>query len=1017
MVRPIHAKVQGRARYRVDGLYRSESLKAFLESRLVLEAGILRVSASTLTGNVLVWFNTGGDHRAVGLLIRSVLSGRNGNSPGAAAPRPAPPPALQSARAETPAPSRQATAWTSLKEKAGRLFRPAAEQREEAWHCLRPDSVVTLALSDAGRGLSGEAAKERLESYGPNILPEAALRSGWEIFVGQFKSLPVLLLAAAAGIALFTGGIFDAAVIMGVVVANSTIAYVTESQAERTILSLKTLVRPYAHVVRDGNREEIPAEEVVVGDILVLKPGSYVAADGRVLEAWHLSVDESTLTGESMPVTKAVPALIEANLPLADRVDMVFMGTVVTGGQGLAVVVNTGSFTEMGRLQLLLQATERPEAPIETQLRHLGDHLVLLGGAVCALVFVIGLLRGYGFLEMLRSAISLAAASVPEGLPAAATITFARGIKRMRDHHVLIRRLEAVETLGAVQTVCLDKTGTITWNRMAVVSVFVGSREFTLQDGRIISDELPAHGSPCPEFTQLVRVAVLCNETQIGDKDENGAYRLRGSATENALIELAPGVGMDVPTLRSELPLLRIKPRAEDRQFMSTLHGNGDGRRLLAVKGNPGEVLSLCDWRLQDGRRVPLTEEDRLEIETENDRMAGRALRVLGLAFAEPDRDDIEEDDGDLIWLGLVGMADPIRGGVKEAIRTFHRAGVDTVMITGDQSNTAYAVAQQLDLSRGRPLEILDSTALTAIEAETMRALGEKVSVYARVSPAHKLRIVQALQAAGRVVAMTGDGVNDGPALKAAEVGIAMGRSGTDVAREVADVVLEQDNIETLIVAIRDGRTTYNNTRKAVRFFLSTNLTEIMVMFTALVAGGGAPLNAMQLLWINIISDIFPGLALTMEEPEPDVMERPPRDSGRPIFSREDYKRMATEAGTISACALGAYGYGLVRYGMGPRAGSLAFQALTVGQLLHALSCRFDHRTILSGRQSLPNPYLAAALGGSLVLQALTMVLPGLRNFLGLTPLGLLDFAVIGGSALLSLAVNETTKPTTWVKR
>jgi Ca2+-transporting ATPase len=533
--------------------------------------------------------------------------------------------------------------------------------------------------------------------------------------------------------------------------------------------------------------------------------------------------------------------------------------------------------------------------------------------------------------------------------------------------------------------------------------------------GRFIAGGRPFEPRACEELLQLIRVGALCNESQVDGRDENGAHKLRGSSTENALLDLAPHSGMDVLDLRREYPLLDVRYRAENRLFMSTLHGANDGKQFLAVKGSPGEVLAMCDWQLRGGEKIALMEEARLEIEAENDRMAGMALRVLGLASSEPQaRGEIVAKNG-LVWLGLVGMADPIRPGVKEAIETFHRGGIDTVMITGDQTPTAYAVAQELDLCPGAPLEILDSNALTEIDPETMRALGQKVSVYARVSPAHKLKIVQALQAAGRVVAMTGDGINDGPALKAADVGIAMGRSGTDVAREVADVVLERDNIETLMIAIADGRTTYINTRKAVHFFLSTNLTEIMVMFTALTAGLGSPLNAMQLLWINLISDIFPGLALTMEEPEPDVMERPPRDSRQPIFTGRDWRRMGVESGTISAFALGAYGYGILRYGLGPRAGTLAFQALTIGQLLHALSCRSESRSLFDRGRSPGNAYLTAALGGSLAFQGLTMAIPGLRSFLGLTPVGLLDLAVIGGSALLSLALNETTKKTSKV--
>ncbi|HID30486.1 MAG TPA: cation-transporting P-type ATPase, partial [Desulfobacterales bacterium] len=572
--------------------------------------------------------------------------------------------------------------------------------------------------------------------------------------------------------------------------------------------------------------------------------------------------------------------------------------------------------------------------------------------------------------------------------------------------------------LGTVQTVCLDKTGTITWNRMTVVRIFSGMRRFGVLDGRVVAQDHTIDPEDCHELFQLLRVGALCNETQVEDNGSDvSGYVLRGSPTERALVQLATGIGIDVLGLRRRSSLLRIKHRAENSLFMSTLHSLSDGGRLLAVKGNPAEVLAMCARQLQDGEPILLTEEARLQIETENARMAGEALRVLGLAYLVQTSEDKIPLDRNLVWLGLIGMADPIRDGVKAVIKGFHGAGIDTVMITGDQSPTAYTVAQELDLSRGEPLEILDSSELTSVRANTMQALGQKVHVYARVSPADKLKIVQALQEAGGIVAMTGDGINDGPALKAADVGIAMGQSGTDVAREVADVVLEEDELETLMIAVKDGRTIHNNIKKSVHFFLATNLSEIMVMFTALTTGIGFPLNAMQLLWINIISDIFPGLALSLEAPEPDVLEQPPRHAHEPIFGSREYKRMALEAAIISASALGAYGFGLARYGGGARAGSLAFQTLTIGQLLHAISCRSERHSFLDKEKLPPNKYLNVALTGSLALQMLTMWVPGLRSLLGVTPLSLLDGLVIGGSALFSLAMNETTKKMSLVKK
>jgi P-type Ca2+ transporter type 2C len=429
------------------------------------------------------------------------------------------------------------------------------------------------------------------------------------------------------------------------------------------------------------------------------------------------------------------------------------------------------------------------------------------------------------------------------------------------------------------------------------------------------------------------------------------------------------------------------------------------------LKGSPLEVLAMCHWYIKDGVQIPLTAEDRLRIEGENERMAGSALRVLGAAYTTVVTDEAEVDVQEgLIWLGLMGMVDPIRTGVKDAIRTFHQAEIDTVMITGDQTPTAYAIAKELNLSHDGSLEILDSTQLAPIAPEVLQALSTRVHVFARVSPAHKLQIVQALQRAGKVVAMTGDGINDGPALKAADIGIAMGHAGADVAREVADVILEDDNLETMIIAVGEGRRINDNIRKSIHFLLSTNLSEILVMFSATAAGLGQPLNAIQLLWINLVSDIAPALALTLEPPEPDVLRRPPRRPDEPIIQSTDLKRIAFESTVLSAGALGAYGYGMVRYGMGSRANTIAFTSLTMAQLLHAISCRSEGPTVFSAEPSRPNRYLDLALLGSLSVQALALVVPGLRSLLGIAPIGFLDSIVIGGSALFPLVVNETSK-------
>ena len=1004
-VEAIHAAVPGRARYKVAGLHRSEALKELLEQQLNELDGVEHISANPLTGHVLVVFDAKQSVECIAARIealvrdgslstRSIVNVGNGDA------------------AEGRDQTEGAACRNSIvpREPA----RTPTVSAEEPWHLMEPGAVLATWQTSPNRGLSAQEVDERQRIHGLNTLPEAEGRSQLSILFDQLSTWPVAMLSAAAGISVVTGGLADAVAILGVVAINAAIGYFTESKSENTLRSLNSLIKPPATVVRDGKLLDIPAEEVVAGDLLILTPGVYVGADSRLVEANNLSVDESALTGESMPASKRTAALAR-DVPLPDRTNMVYRGTLVTGGQGLAVVVAIGRRTEIGRIQILAGETQAPDTPLERQLAHLGNQLVVLSGAVCGLVFGIGLIRGYGFVDMLKISISLAVAAIPEGLPTVATTTLALGILNMRRHHVVIRHLDAVESLGCIQTICLDKTGTLTLNRMTAVAVHCGMRRVQITEGRFFDGARPLDPSAHDALVKLAEVCVLCSETTIQEQD--GQYVLKGTPTENALVHMGMRVGLDVRRLRDEYPVVKVARRSGDRNVMSTVHEcrirSADGGAppvLVAVKGSPSEVLAMCRWYRNGGDRAPLSEDDRAAIEAENERMAGDALRVLGCAVGQAGLDDGMAEDA-LTWLGLVGMADPIRDGVKDVIAEFHHAGIDTVMITGDQSPTAYAIGRDLALSRHRPLKILDSTDLGNVDPAVMNAVARRVHIYARVSPSNKLEIVQALQHAGRVVAMTGDGINDGPALKAADIGIAMGSTGTDVAREVADVVLEDDNLETMLVAISQGRTVYRNIRKSLHFLLSTNLSEIMVMFTALATGLGQPLNAMQLLWINLISDIFPGLALALEPPEADVMRQPPRDPDEPVVRTSDFTRIASESAALTVGALGAYGYGLARYGAGAQAMTLAFTTLTGGQLVHAISCRSETHSVFSATSLPKNPYLIAALTGSFAAQGLTLVVPALRQLLGLAPLAISDTLAIAGGILLPFVVNETTKP------
>ncbi|MEW6595440.1 MAG: cation-transporting P-type ATPase [Thermodesulfobacteriota bacterium] len=1010
MLTLVHGGVKGRARYRVDGLYRNAPLRRFIEGELAGRPDILLVQANILTGTVLIRFPGGNPLLDIGKVLRATLAafgvqGRTMAVPQlrrAAVPERKPVKSIRLHRGE-----RQPEL---SKRKFRKLITHAAPQEMLPWHMREAGEALDHFVTPRPAGLSATEAAARFRRFGPNALPEAVPRSGWSILLEQVTSVPVALLVAAAGISVATGGVADAIAIMVVVGLNAVIGYATESQAERVIHSLKTLVQPIAHVVRDSAVRQVNAKEVVPGDLVLLRPGDYVAADARLLEANRISVDESALTGESLPVTKRVSVLTDPDSPLSERSNMCYMGTLVTGGQGVAIVVATGHYTEMGRIQSMVGETRPPVTPMNRQLDELGTKLVVVSGALCGIIFLLGLLRGQGLLQMLKSAISLAVAAVPEGLPTVATTTLAIGIRNMRRQGVLIRQLSAVEGLGATQVICLDKTGTITENSMTVVDVVGGGRQIAIPKGDFMGALGPATGTIGTETETLLLVVSLCSESEVVRR--NGGWVVNGSATENALIYMAIGCHLDVAAIREQYPRLLIMHRSEQRNYMATAHRLPGGKRLLAVKGSPAEVLALCNRHRRGRRNYQLKAEERLAIQTENERMAGNALRVLGVAYVllEEEASLTEEQLPELIWLGLVGMVDPIRKGVGKLIGRFHEAGIKTVMITGDQSPTAFTVGKALRLSGDDTLSILDSTSLASMDQTTMQALSQRTNVFSRVSPANKLQIVQAIQSGGKVVAMTGDGINDGPALKAADIGIAMGRSGTDVAREIADVVLEDDRLETMIIAVRQGRAIQANVRKSVRFLLSTNLSEIMVSFIANVGGMGQPLTEMQLLWINLVSDIFPGLALSLEEAEADIMQRPPRDPQEPIVTPADLRRIGIEASVISAGALGCYGYGLARYGIGPRASTLAFLSLTIGQLLHTLSCRSESHTIFDRQGLPPNRYLTAALGGTFALQALAMVVPGLRSLLGITAIGPGDMLVIGGTSAVPLLVNETIK-------
>jgi Ca2+-transporting ATPase len=1019
----IISQLPGRVRIEIPGLYRSRALKQKLEQKLSPLETIHGAKANLRTGRLLVEHDRSLSLTELTGVLEELLGGRvewRSKISETADSQPLKD-TLGGLAGRVKDYSRQITGLIphSLEmpfssdgdgeEPIAGFQEAAEEQTNHNWHLLDLDEVLQhLEITDHA-GLKTDEALRRLKLYGENSLMAAQRRSDLLIFLEQFMSAPVGMLGASAVVSILTGGAMDAAVILGVVLINSIIGFVTERQAELTINSLaKSGVREVV-ALREGGESLIPVETIVPGDLLVLTPGSYIAADIRLFHSHNLSVDESALTGESLPVAKDHKFLGNQETPLGDRRNMAYMGTHVTGGNGRGVVIATAKATELGQIQTMVGEAEAPETPMQRQLDTMGTRLALLSAAVCGGVFLVGVLRGYGWLEMLKSSVSLAVAAVPEGLPAVATTTLAMGIREMGRRNVAVRHLDAVESLGSVQVFCMDKTGTLTMNRMAVVAVHSGGVDYQVTEGVFHEQGQAVDPVGRSELSSLMQVVALCNDSQIVGSQEE--YTLDGSPTENALVELALNAGIDVQDLRQEQATLHTRYRAENRPFMSTLHPFRDGKFLLAVKGSPEAVLAISTYQVKAGKRVKLNQADRQEILQGNDRMAGNALRVLGVACRELDEGKMPSRTSGLTWLGMTGMADPMRSGMDQLVGQFHEAGLQTMMITGDQSATAQAIGEQLGLSGNKPLKVLESSELENLDPALLAGLAKDVHVFARVSPAHKLKIVRALQDSGHVVAMTGDGINDGPALKAANVGVAMGGSGANVARDVSDVVLEDDNLHTMATAVEQGRSIYNNIRKMIHFMVSTNLTEIEVMLAGVAAGWGEPMNPMQLLWINLVTDIFPGLALALEPAEPGIMQLPPRDPDEAIIEGGDLKHMAVESGVIGLGTLGAFLYGVRRYGIGIEASTLAFNTLTYNELAHALLSRSPYRRLLGGHELPPNPHLTKAILGMGGLQLLVSLLPGARKLLGTAPLNLLDLLVIVAGVVGPALVNELSKP------
>ncbi len=792
----------------------------------------------------------------------------------------------------------------------------------------------------------------------------------------------------------------DAALIAGVITANALIGFVTDRRAERIVRSFMKHEHSPVLVRRDGMPTEVLPEDLVVGDIILLVPGTIAAADARILSSVELQVDELMMTGESVPVLKSSTALAES-AALADRTNMLHAGTVVVSGSGLAVVVAIGDATEAGQIRTLMASQSPGETPIQRQFNRLGTQLTFASLAASSLVFALGFLRGMPLATLIRTTTALAVAAIPEGLPTIATSILATGLREMQRNNVLIRQLAAVETLGAVNVICFDKTGTLTQNRMSVVQLSTASGDFKFLDGSFRLHDAEPSAEKHAVLHEILLVSALCNESEVRELESGSSHVVNGSSTENALMAAALAGGIDVAQVRLEHPLLETTSRNHDRRYMTTVHRIDVGTIFVAAKGNPADVLALCTRvRGSDGQAVPLTEVERERILRKNETMAARGLRVLGFADLKRPNDRSAPADH-LVWLGMIGMADPVRPGIDRTLQNFREAGIRAVMVTGDQAGTASAIADELQLSPG--LHGIDGTAFSELEPSEQVEQAGQYDVFSRVSPAHKVTIVRALQEGGLTVAMTGDGTNDAPSLRAADIGVALGQHGTDAAREIADVVLADDDLSTMVVAVRQGRTIYANMRKAVHFLVSTNSSEIFVTMGGAALGLGQPLNAAQLLWLNLVTDVAIAYSLGFEPAEYDVMQRPPRPRDENIVRPGDYTRLALKGGLFSISALSTHVYGMVRYG--GTGGGIAFSTLIGAQLLDGFSSRSE----TSAPWSMPqNRLLTLSILGTAALQGLVMTMPFTRRLLGLARFDLLDLGVIAAGSVWPFLVVET---------
>lgn len=863
------------------------------------------------------------------------------------------------------------------------------------WYKKSKNEILQELDVDEKNGLSSTEALRRLEKYGKNKLETKKKKTLFKQFLSQLKDVMIYILIIAAIISAFLGEISDALIILLVIIINAVIGVIQESKAEKALDALKELSTPKALVKRDGSLKEILSEDIVPGDIVIIDAGRYIPGDLRLIDTANLKIEESAFTGESVPSEKDASFLPDKEIPIGDQNNMAFMSTLATYGRGVGVVVGTGMNTEIGKIAKMIEQEENDETPLQKKLSELGKILGFLAVGICILIFIISFFQGRDLLEMFLTSISLAVAAIPEGLPAIVAIVLALGVQRMVKKNAIIRKLPAVETLGSVSIICSDKTGTLTQNKMTVTTIYandsyIKESEFNLNDN---------------ESKLLVDCMVLCNDATYSEKSQTG------DPTEIALLESPFKLNILKEKLEKEFKRIDEIPFDSDRKLMTTVNLVDDKKARVFTKGALDSILSICNKISINGKLLDFTKEYKAKVLENSNIMSDKALRVLAFAYKDISKENIVLDslEKDLVFIGMVGMIDPPRLEVKDSIKLCKSAGITPVMITGDHKNTAFAIANELGIAEDI------SQAITGHEIDKFKEeeFNEKIinyRVFARVSPEHKVKIVKAFKSHGNIVSMTGDGVNDAPSLKAADIGVAMGITGTDVSKGASDMILTDDNFSTIVSAVEEGRKIYLNIKKSIVFLLSCNLGEILTLFTAILLNWNSPLQPIHILWVNLITDSFPALALGVDKTKEDVMNNPPRNPKESIFIKSDKIQLIINGVLIGGITLFAFKLGERLYADSLiHAQTMAFVVLSVSQLFLSLSLRSNIKSAFS-LGIFSNKYLVYSILLGIFLQVIIISISFIANIFKVTPLLLYDWIVVILVSLIPFTINEILK-------